>query len=172
MAGEILVNASEWNRLTIVDTARRDAATFGRIQRLDLSQCTQTNDEFILDLAPLLPKLRTVSLYGCVQLTDAAVFTLAAHCPKLRDLTLTNCPNLTDAAVLRLGERLTFLERLDLTHCPLVTAASVRVVVANNPQLLHLTPGFLRAIPQAEELDPARDLRKQLDARATDYHSL
>lgn len=171
MAEKIIVKASEWNRYTIVDIAQRDVNSVKSIQVLDLCQCTQTNDELIQEIAPLLPNLRTVSLYGCVQLTDAAVWALAEHCPKLRDLTLTNCPKLTDDAMLRIGEQLTFLECLDLTHCPLITATSVRVVVANNPHLTQLTPGFLRAIPQDEERDPSQDLRKQLDARTTDYYT-
>ena len=172
MVEEIVVKASEWNRFAIVDTAKRDANSLNRIQLLDLCQCTQTNDELIQELAPLLPYVHTVSLYGCVQLTDAAVWALAEHCPKLRNLTLTNCPKVTDDAMLRIGEQLTFLECLDLTHCPLITAASVRVVVANNPHLTQLTPGFLRAIPQDEEVDPSQDLSKQLNARSTDYYTV
>ena len=162
-------NAMDWNMVDITNQVRRNAQS---LRKLELVNCSQTNDALIKAIVPNLRNLRSLNLWGCVQLTDASLMDLANVTTLLTELKLTGVLQLSDKVVSRFGEKCAHLKRLDLTNCPKVTNASVRVVLANNPGLMQLTPSFLRAIPQEEEEDPDKPNRDQLAHRGVEGRKL
>ena len=155
-------SATDWNYVDITNQVRRNAQS---LRTLELVNCSQTNDALIKAIVPNLRNLRSLNLWGCVQLTDASLLDLANVTTLLTTLKLTGVLQLSDRVVSRFGEKCAHLKRLDLTNCPKVTSASVRIVLANNPGLMQLTPSILRAIPQDEEVEPDKPLREQLAPR-------
>jgi len=157
-----VIPPGEWSHVSILEIVNR----FGHgIRTLDLSYCSQTDDFLIKEIALCLPNLRKLSLTGCIQLTDSSIIEVARCCKKLTELYLNNCDMITDYSINEIGENCSKLVQVDLTGCPDVTGVSVRVLTANNPSLLYLTPGFLRSIPQAEEIDSGLEIRDQLSQR-------
>jgi hypothetical protein len=158
----LLVTGNDWSEVNIREMVTRDGAS---LQKLDLTNCLQTADALLVALAPHCGHLRYLTLWGCVQVTDAGASAFADHCPQLRELVLAGCELVTDACVLRFAASCTRLHTVDLEGCPLVTSAGVGPLCLKNQNLQHLTPGFLRAISQAEEDDPLVENRAQLARR-------
>jgi hypothetical protein len=160
---ELIVTPPTWNALEI---RRRVEVLADRLERLDLTNCSQTNDELARALAPHCGKLRRLSLAGCTQLTSTGLSELVQHCTRLEEVNLAGCARLTDDGIVELALHVSTLTSLDLGSCPLVTSASVGLVTNNNPALLYLTPGFLRAIPQAEELAAEAEVAESLPSQS------
>jgi hypothetical protein len=156
------VSPQEWSFVHITNKIEKIGY---KLEYLDLSGCSQTNDNLIKSIAPDLTKLYSLSLSGCIQLTDESVVEIAMNCPLLRELNLSECRLLTDDVIFAFSENCTKLTHVDLTGCPRITNESVCDLVMNNQSLLYLTPGYLRSIPQAEEIYPELDIRDQLDGR-------
>lgn len=115
---DLRVDPHNWSFVRIVDTAKGNG---GKLELLELRNCTQTNDDLLLTIAPFLGSLKTLSLWGCVQVTDRALAALAEHCPRLNNLTLAGCLQITDEGVARFADICTTLFTLDLSGCPKVT---------------------------------------------------
>jgi hypothetical protein len=157
--------AVDWNYVDITNQVRRNAQS---LRTLELVNCSQTNDALVKAICPNLRNLRCLNLWGCVQLTDASLLDLANVTTLLTELRLTGVLQLSDKVVTRFGEKCAHLKKADFTNCPKVTNASVRIMLENNPGLMLLTPSWIRAIPQEEEVDPDKPNREQLAHRGVE----
>jgi hypothetical protein len=92
-------------------------ANANKLERLDLSGCTNLTDEMLESLSHMdcFPNLRSLNLSGCADITDAGLAPLRGlH--QLSSLNLAGCTEITDASLAYLSG-LDKLESLDLNLC-------------------------------------------------------
>jgi len=97
------------------------------LECVDLSFCTDFNDEGLDALGATCSKLRVLSLAHCIHLTDVGFGAIAAHCPNLESLDLSYCVRLTDVGILSIVKHCPKLTQLDLTGCH-ITDTQIRVI--------------------------------------------
>lgn len=136
-----------------------DLATFGPVQRLDLSYAAVSGET----LTPLESLRGLLSLdLSRTHVVDEALASVALQ-EQLRELSLWGCSRITDGGLPHLVA-LAWLERLELGQCPFVTGAGLRALMAL-PRLVSLGLSgtgidddglaVLRGVPTLRSLDLA-----------------
>lgn len=160
MARAVAMSPSDYSAVVVRSRFKEDT-----ILKLDLKSCCQTNDELLVDIAPHGLSLTHLDLSGCVKVTDRGACALAACTSNLRTLILSGCSKITDETILALTAGCSKLVHVEMVDCPFVTNDAVAQLVERNLGLVRLIPGFLRSIPQTEEVDAALEISKQLGPR-------
>lgn len=107
---------------------------FKRLEKLDISRCTQIKDE---DFKIILQAARGAShfyLDECTGLTDNAFFDLGKNIPKLTDLDVSRT-NITNSGLIDLTMRCKQLITLKASRCPNLSDKGVLEAVENAPKL-------------------------------------
>jgi len=117
---DLKVDPQNWSYVRILD-----AVNHGKLEIMELKNCTQTNDDLLFEVSPFLSCLRVLNLWGCVQVTNAGVAALAEHCKRLEFLTLAGCLQITDKGIMSFADSCTTLTMIDLNGCPNITRYSL-----------------------------------------------
>lgn len=101
---------------------------FQRLQRLDLSECTQLKNDDLKIVLLASKNLTHFSLENCRKIDDSGFFELTRSLSKLVHLNLANCL-VTDATLAEIGLRLKSLQYLNLSHCQSFSIKGIQSLV-------------------------------------------
>ncbi|XP_064606380.1 F-box/LRR-repeat protein 2-like [Liolophura sinensis] len=88
------------------------------LRHLNLSECTELNDEGVLSLAKCCGStLCELQLCWCWNVTDRGLISIIDHCGKLQSLILTGVVTLRGEWLDRIQDELPYLKMLDLQKC-------------------------------------------------------
>lgn len=110
---------------------------FSHLTSLDLSRCTQINDEDFLIIVKACPRLTELVLDECSNISDKGFFELAKTLSQINELDLSRCL-LIDAALVELATRCRYLTSLNLTRCENITEKGVLALLKQALQLKKL----------------------------------
>lgn len=117
------------------------------LQQLDLSQCTQVNDEALSFISESCPALHMLSVAGCEAISDLGITKVAEGCRALHNLVLDRCPSVSDKGVEAVARHCK-LTKLNLRNCD-VTNRTVFVLSRNCQGLISLDLSFCEGIDDA-----------------------
>lgn len=134
----LLTRLSEHNLLTpnILGCVNRELCV-NSLQHLQLSHCSQVNDQFLKSFANTQRQLKTILIEKC-DVSDAGVLAVTFKQKSLESLVLKNLVQLTPKG---LGNvKSSSLHTLNLKGCTLMTSRGILSVLQNNPdvQVLHV----------------------------------
>ena len=87
------------------------------LQKLDLGQCKQLTDDYLLQIAKNLPNLRSLTINKCPQVTDLGITNIAVKCPLLRELDISHCFHVSEIAIDQISQSCLQLRRIDVRFC-------------------------------------------------------
>lgn len=96
-------------------------STVSSLLDLDLSYCTQIDDDELDLIASGCPQLVVFSLTGCTALTDLGIMRMSRQCTGLKKLSLARLPNITNRALSEVLANCTILDELDINHSDAIT---------------------------------------------------
>jgi hypothetical protein len=127
------LTATRFSEQAFVAMARASA---GVLRSLDLTGCTQVNDDALSHAAECLPLLDTLILDGCSKIGDSGVLRLAASCGNnLRILSAVGLYKVTDVGIIKLAQSAPQLRSLDISFVYKVTDAGASKLVAGAKHL-------------------------------------
>lgn len=170
-------------KTSLVDAAT--TYTFPALERLDISGCTQLNEQALRALVnatqqrlvelridecraasaiatvlPALPNLRVLSMSYGGGVGDALLAQVAAHCSQLHTLELESATGVSDAGVIAVAS-LPGLARLNLNCCFMITSKSAEELHKHGRNLVYLDVKGCQSIAPAV-LDKLRSTRPAL----------
>lgn len=105
-----------------------------RLERLDISQCSQVKDEDFKIIIQACRDLTHFYLEGCSGLSDNAFFELGKHIPKLTNLSLSRT-HITDSGLIDLMMRCRNLMALNVSRCPHLSEKGIAEAIENSTNL-------------------------------------
>jgi hypothetical protein len=102
---------------------------------INLKECEEITDDFIVALVEICPEMTDLNLEGCELLTDASIGALAGSCPLLKCVNLRGCKLLTDASLVALAGNCPLLESVNFGGCELLTDFAIVAFVGSCPLL-------------------------------------
>ncbi len=126
-----------FNLLVRVDVANLVAPRI-QLSKLLLLDCSEVDDDWIMQLARGSPKLKTLELVRCDEITDAAIEAVARECAELTVLNLGGCEQLTDASLVAIARGCRELRDLNVSACKRLTDASFEALSHGCPALTRL----------------------------------
>jgi F-box and leucine-rich repeat protein GRR1 len=112
-----------------------------RLRNLVLAKCRQITDRAVLAITKLGKNLHYIHLGHCARITDAGVNQLVRICTRIRYIDLACCTNLTDTSVTQLAH-LPKLKRIGLVKCNNITDRSIHALA--KPKLAETPRGPLQ----------------------------
>ncbi|KAK9476189.1 hypothetical protein V1514DRAFT_337699 [Lipomyces japonicus] len=114
-----------------------------RLRNLILAKCSEITDQGLIYICKLGRSLHYLHLGHCSLITDLGVFQLVRHCSRIRYIDLACCLQLTDVTVQHLAT-LPKLRRLGLVKCQNVTNVAIQALVQrqgieNSLERVHLS---------------------------------
>lgn len=118
----------------------RKHQNFSNLETLRVGQNNNISDEFIIMVAGVCPKLRTLELTSCPLVCGDEAMSMLGSLPDLVDVTLEALPRLSDEGIQQFFRDLPrrALQNLSLVECTKVTDVSLKCIAKNARGLLQL----------------------------------
>lgn len=111
----------------------RNHQNFSNLETLRVGQNSNISDEFIIMVAGVCPKLRTLELTACPLVCGDEAMSMLGSLPDLADVTLEALPRVSDEGIQQFfrGPPRRELQNLSLVECTKVTDVSLKCIAKN-----------------------------------------
>ena len=102
---------------------------------INLKECEEITDDFIVALVEICPEMTDLNLEGCELLTDVSIGAFAGSCPLLESVNFGGCELLTDVSIVAFAGSCPLLKSVNLGGCELLTDVSIGAFAGSCPLL-------------------------------------
>ena len=113
---------------------------------INLKECEEITDDFIVALVEICPEMTDLNLEGCELLTDASIGALAGGCPLLKCVNFGGCELLTDASIGAFAGSCPLLKSVDLCGSKLLTDTAIVALAGSCPLLESVHLAFCKLL--------------------------